>query len=171
MKREWMALVLGCAVTLAQAQQSDGMAELEAAATAALSAASTLGASTDPAPARSESGMASWYGPGFHGRKTASGETFNMDALTAAHPTLPFGSWVRVENTVNGRSVDVRINDRGPHLKQRVIDLSRGAAKALGLVGQGTRQVAITVLTEAQRLIRPLKGAVTSTIDAAAERR
>lgn len=171
MKRKWIALVLGCAVSLSQAQPVDAVADLEAAAAVALKAASTLGATVEVAPAASESGMASWYGPGFHGRKTASGETFNMDALTAAHPNLPFGSWVRVQNTVDGRSVDVRINDRGPHIKQRVIDLSRGAAKALGLVGQGTRKVAITVLTEAQRLIKPLQGAVASSIDAATERR
>jgi rare lipoprotein A len=91
-----------------------------------------------------ETGIASWYGKRFHGRRTASGETFDMDAFTAAHPRLPFGSWVRVRNLVNGRSVDVRINDRGPHIKRRVIDLSRAAARSLGV--SGTHQVEISLL-------------------------
>jgi rare lipoprotein A len=72
-----------------------------------------------------------------------------MDGFTAAHPRLPFGSWVRVRNTVNGRSVDVRINDRGPHIKRRVIDLSRAAALALGL--GGTHQVEISLLDKRVR--------------------
>jgi rare lipoprotein A len=95
-----------------------------------------------------ERGLASWYGRRFHGRRTASGERFDMHAFTAAHPNLPFGSWIRVRNTADGRSVDVRVNDRGPHVKQRVIDLSRAAAQALGLVqsGAGTEPVTITVL-------------------------
>ena len=93
---------------------------------------------------RLASGIASWYGGRFHGRKTASGEAFDMDALTAAHPKLPFGSWVRVYNPVNGRSVDVRINDRGPFIKRRIIDLSRAAARALGV--SGTHQVEISLL-------------------------
>ena len=92
-------------------------------------------------------GIASWYGPRFHGRLTASGEKFDMHELTAAHPTLPFGTVVRVQSLANGRTVDVRINDRGPHIKQRVIDLSRAAAKALGLIdaGTGTKPVVITL--------------------------
>ncbi len=98
------------------------------------------------ARSRLETGVASWYGDRFHGRKTASGEPFDMNALTAAHPYLPFGSWVRVRNLLNGRSVDVRINDRGPHIKQRIIDLSRAAAQALGLGGQGTPQVELMLL-------------------------
>jgi len=93
-------------------------------------------------------GLASWYGPRFHGRRTASGEKFDMHALTAAHPSLPFGSIVRVENPETGRSVDVRINDRGPHIKQRIIDLSRAAARALGLLdsGRGTNAVVLKLL-------------------------
>jgi rare lipoprotein A len=79
--------------------------------------------------------MASWYGPGFHGRRTASGETFNAGALTAAHRTLPFGTRVKVTNATNGRSVVVRINDRGPYVRGRVIDLSRAAARAIGMSG------------------------------------
>jgi len=82
-----------------------------------------------------QSGAASWYGPGFHGRRTASGETFNQNALTAAHKTLPFGSRVRVVNQQTGRSVVVRINDRGPFVRGRIIDLSKASAQALGISG------------------------------------
>ena len=155
MKRYWIAALLACAAASSQAQQEgEGSAELEAAAEVALVAADTLGQTIEatlaqavaatPSPTPSQSGIASWYGPGFHGRKTANGETFNMDALTAAHRWLPFGSLVRVQNMINGRSVDVRINDRGPFIKQRIIDLSRAAAKALGL--GGTKQVELTLL-------------------------
>ena len=82
-----------------------------------------------------QSGIASWYGGKFHGRKTANGERFNTNAMTAAHKTLPFGTRVRVTNNRNGRSVVVRINDRGPFVRGRVIDLSRASAHALGLDG------------------------------------
>ena len=82
-----------------------------------------------------QSGRASWYGPGFHGRRTASGETFNTNALTAAHRTLPFGTKVRVVNKNTGKSVIVRINDRGPYAHGRVIDLSKASAQAIGLSG------------------------------------
>src|SRR5205085_8708247 len=78
-----------------------------------------------------QSGGASWYGPGFHGKKTANGERFNTHALTAAHRSLPFGSRVRVTNARTGRSVVVRINDRGPFAGGRVIDLSKAAAQAV----------------------------------------
>ena len=93
-------------------------------------------------------GLASWYGGHFHGRRTASGERFDMHALTAAHPTLPFGTVVRVRSLVNGQEVEVRINDRGPHVKRRVIDLSRAAAQALGLLqsGAGTKPVLLSVI-------------------------
>jgi rare lipoprotein A len=84
-----------------------------------------------------QSGGASWYGPGFHGRRTASGERFNSRALTAAHRSLPFGSRVRVTNERTGRSVVVRINDRGPFVGGRVIDLSKAAAQAVGISGVG----------------------------------
>lgn len=89
------------------------------------------------------SGMASWYGGKFHGRKTASGERYNQNALTAAHRTLPFGTKVRVTSS-SGRSVVVRINDRGPFIAGRVIDLSRAAASTLGINGVG--RVKLTVL-------------------------
>lgn len=88
-------------------------------------------------------GKASWYGPGFHGRKTANGEVFNMHAMTAAHKTLPLGSRVKVENEETGETLVVRINDRGPFVKGRVIDLSKEAAVRLGLDEQGVGQVVL----------------------------
>jgi rare lipoprotein A len=105
-----------------------------------------------PAPAEASSqktlvGKASWYGPRFHGRKTASGEIFNQHELTAAHRSLPLGTKVKVTNLKNGRSVVVRINDRGPYAKGRVIDLSRAAAKRLGMLNSGVAQVRVERLT------------------------
>jgi len=91
-------------------------------------------------------GIASWYGPGFSGRPTASGETFNPNAMTAAHRSLPFGTKVRVTNAHTGQSVVVRINDRGPFVRGRVIDLSAAAARAIGLVGSGVAPVRIDVV-------------------------
>ncbi len=88
-------------------------------------------------------GMASWYGPGFHGRRTASGERFNSSDMTAAHRSLPFGTRLRVVNESNGRSVVVRVNDRGPFAHRRVIDLARGPAQALGLTSSGTGYVSL----------------------------
>jgi rare lipoprotein A len=88
-----------------------------------------------------EKGIASWYGPRFQGKRTASGERFDTNELTAAHKTLPFGTRVRVKSLVNGKEVVVRINDRGPFIKGRIIDLSRAAAQALGL--SGIKQVEI----------------------------
>ncbi len=94
----------------------------------------------------SQTGRASWYGPGFHGRKTSSGERFDMNALTAAHRTLPIPSYARVTNLANGKTVVVRINDRGPFHSKRVLDLSKGAAKALGFIQQGSTNVRIEAL-------------------------
>jgi len=91
-------------------------------------------------------GVASWYGPGYHGKRTSSGEVFNQDALTAAHPTWAFGTKARVTLLSTGRSVVVRINDRFPSHKGRLIDLSRGAARAIGLIGPGTGQVRVEVV-------------------------
>lgn len=88
-------------------------------------------------------GQASWYGGKFHGRRTASGERFDMNALTAAHPSLPFGTRVRVRNPRNGREVLVRINDRGPFTGGRIIDLSRAAAEAIGLIQAGVGPVVL----------------------------
>ena len=91
-------------------------------------------------------GIASWYGPNFHGKPTANGETYNQFGLTAAHPVLPIGTLVLVENLDNGRKVWLRINDRGPYAKGRILDLSRLAAERLGMIAQGTAPVRITVL-------------------------
>ncbi len=91
---------------------------------------------------RSE-GIASWYGPDFHGKPTANGETFDMNGISGAHPTLPMPSYLRVTNIANGRSIIVRINDRGPYAKERVTDLSIGAAQALGFYDQGLARVRI----------------------------
>lgn len=88
-----------------------------------------------------ETGEATWYGPGFHRRKTASGERYNMNALTAAHTSLPMDTVVEVTNLENGRKVNVRINDRGPFAKGRIIDLSRKAAKTIELDGKGRVKV------------------------------
>ena len=92
------------------------------------------------------SGRASYYGKRFHGRRTANGERFDMHAMTAAHPTLPFGSKVRVTNARTGRQVIVRINDRGPFAKSRVIDLSRAAAKRIGMISRGHAKVELELL-------------------------
>jgi rare lipoprotein A len=88
-----------------------------------------------------QEGMASWYGPSFHGKRTASGEVYDMEKLTAAHRTLPFGTLVRVTNLANDRTVVVRINDRGPFVAGRVIDLSRAAARELDMLVSGTARV------------------------------
>jgi rare lipoprotein A len=94
-------------------------------------------------------GIASWYGPGFAGRKTANGEIFDPGLLTAAHRTLPFNSRVRVTNASTGQSVIVRINDRGPFIAGRIIDLSRAAAEVIGLTGSGVAQVTVEQLSGA----------------------
>lgn len=92
------------------------------------------------------SGMASWYGPGFHGNRTANGEVYNQNSLTAAHKHLPFGTRVRVTNRQNGRSVVVRINDRGPYIGGRIIDLSAAAARMVGVMQSGVAPVRVEVL-------------------------
>lgn len=101
-----------------------------------------------------ERGNASWYGGKFHGRPTASGESYDKYALTAAHRTLPFGTIVRVRSLALGREVDVRINDRGPFSSDRVIDVSRAAAEALGLIGVGVAEVSLNV-EKALKVVTP----------------
>lgn len=96
-----------------------------------------------PTSGMSHRGSASWYGPELHGSPTASGEPFDMHALTAAHRTLPLGSYARVKNLDNGRSVVVKINDRGPHARRRMIDLSYAAAREIRMVGAGTARVEV----------------------------
>jgi len=93
-----------------------------------------------------ERGQASWYGSRFHGRRTASGERYDQHALTAAHRTLPFGTLVRVRSLATSQEVDVRVTDRGPFTRGRVIDLSRAAAKALGMMGVGVKQVSLHIV-------------------------
>jgi rare lipoprotein A len=97
---------------------------------------------------RAQVGRASWYGPGLQGRKTASGEVFDQNELSAAHPTLQLLSLVRVTNLENGASVVVRINDRGPYRSKRIIDVSKRAAIQLGFLRQGTARVRLEVLRE-----------------------
>ena len=92
------------------------------------------------------SGIASWYGPDFHGKKTSNGETYNMNAMTAAHKTLPMNTMVRVTNLGNGAQTTVRINDRGPFVAGRIIDLSKAAATSIGMIGAGTARVKLEVV-------------------------
>jgi len=101
-----------------------------------------------------ETGEASWYGQQFHGRQTASGERYDMNALTAAHPTLPMPSIVRVTNLDNGRNIVLRINDRGPFANRRIIDVSRAAAERLDMIGTGTAQVRVEILPEQSREVK-----------------
>ncbi len=96
-----------------------------------------------PSPGWTETGIASWYGHPYHGRRTSSGEVYDMNQLTAAHRTLPFGALVEVTRLDNGRAVTVRINDRGPFAEDRIIDLSRAAAQAIQMIGPGTARVRI----------------------------
>jgi len=98
-----------------------------------------------------QTGVASWYGPNFHGKVTANGEVFNMNDFTAAHRTLPFNTVVLVRNLDNGESVNVRINDRGPYVDNRVIDLSRRAAREIDMENNGTANVQIMFLDEGDR--------------------
>src|SRR2546427_10411712 len=115
-----------------------------------------------PAPPRItdgvQVGVASWYGPGFHGNRTANGEIYDQYELTAAHPSLPLGSRVMVTNLENDRAVQVRINDRGPFVDGRAIDLSYAAARTIGMIGPGTGRVRIDVLGKAPppRFVPPL---------------
>ena len=96
-------------------------------------------------------GEASWYGPGFQGKKTASGEIFDDSKLTAAHKTIPLGSKAKVTNLTNGKTVEVKINDRGPFIDGRMVDLSQAAAQALGMIDRGTARVQIDLLPDRGR--------------------
>jgi rare lipoprotein A len=98
-------------------------------------------------------GIASWYGPDFHGRQTANGELYDMHAISAAHPTMPLPSYARVTNLDNGRSIIVRVNDRGPYVRNRIVDLSIGTAKALSFYGHGLARVRVEYVGRA-----PLEG-------------
>src|SRR5215470_3457913 len=113
-----------------------------------LAQACSLFRSTPPVVGGRQEGIASWYGPGFHGNRTANGEIYDQYELTAAHPSLALGSRVMVTSLANGRSVEVRINDRGPFVDGRIIDLSYAAARVIGMIGPGTMPVRIQVLGE-----------------------
>ncbi|HEY1363515.1 MAG TPA: septal ring lytic transglycosylase RlpA family protein, partial [Xanthobacteraceae bacterium] len=104
-------------------------------------------------PSYRSEGMASWYGPDFHGRLTANGEVYDMHSISAAHPTMPLPSYARVTNLDNGRSIIVRVNDRGPYARNRVVDVSIGAAKALSFYGHGVARVRVEYVGRA-----PLEG-------------
>ncbi len=109
-------------------------------------------------PASGETGIASWYGHPYHGRASASGEIYDMEQMTAAHRTLPFGAMVRVHDLDNQMSVDVRINDRGPFVDGRVIDLSHAAARAIGMLGPGTARVQLEILSLPAAMAQALFG-------------
>jgi rare lipoprotein A len=98
------------------------------------------------APGYTETGIASWYGHPYHGRQSANGEIYDMEKMTAAHRTMPFNTWVRVENLSNSKSVELRITDRGPFIAHRIIDVSHAAAEALEMIGPGTARVRIVVI-------------------------
>jgi rare lipoprotein A len=98
-------------------------------------------------PGAVETGIASWYGHPYHGRRAADGETYDMETLVAAHRTLPFNTWVRVYNLNNNKTVDVRIIDRGPFVDGRIIDLSHAAAQAIDMIGTGIAQVRVEILS------------------------
>lgn len=116
------------------------------AAAGCASTKSSRGTTVPAAPGTRIVGLASWYGQRHQGHPTASGEIYDTSKLTAAHRTLPFGTRLRVTNVENGRSVVVRVNDRGPWVKDRVLDVSMAAARALGMVGDGVARVEIVVL-------------------------
>ena len=133
-----LAALVGCVVSLALAQAPAGAVESAA-------AASTM-AATPGSTTRRQSGRVAWYGKRFAGRRTASGERFDPNALTMAHRSLPFGTRVKVTHVDSGRSVEVRVNDRGPTQPDRIGDLSLAAARSLGTVRSGVVEVELEVL-------------------------
>ncbi len=154
------ALLLVLLLTVSCAERKTTIGSLPAPGAAAPPAAPTV--SESPAAGRSyrETGLASWYGRESHGRKTASGEVFDMNGMSAAHRTLPFGTRIRVTNLENYKSVIVTVNDRGPFVKTRIIELSQGAARELGFTAQGTATVKIETL-------EPVDGGAQYTVQAA----
>ncbi len=138
--------ILGCAVS---DKQIPGYKKTDIVLPESLKPYSVNGKLYYPLPMKGgfvQEGVASWYGKKFHRKKTANGEIFNMWDKTAAHKTLPFGTYVKVENLSNQREVVVRINDRGPFVKGRIIDLSYGAAREIGLIGPGVTRVRMVAL-------------------------
>lgn len=133
---------ISCSVVLATAFAAAGMHAEFGSRDGVNRVHSTKGGSTYAV----EVGLASWYGIPYHGRQAASGQTYDMNKLTAAHRELPFGTWVRVQNLANARSVDVEINDRGPFVSGRMIDVSRAAARILAMEEAGLTLVRLQVL-------------------------
>ncbi len=117
-----------------------------------------------PGSSASQTGVASWYGPGFQGRPTASGAIYDQHELTAAHQTLPLGTRVMITNLENGRFTEVTINDRGPFLKGRIIDLSYAAARTLGMIGPGTIPVRIEVIDSGPYKISTIRSSLDYTL-------
>ena len=117
-----------------------------------------------------EEGLASWYGEEYHGRKTANGEIYDMYAMTAAHRTLPFNAFVRVINRENGKKAELRINDRGPFIPGRIIDLSKSGARAIGILETGTAKVSVEVIGFTGRGIPSLEGVFAIQVGAFVER-
>ena len=109
---------------------------------------------TPPKIGSTETGIASWYGHPYHGRRAANGVIYDMEKLTAAHRTYPFETWVRVTNLSNDRSVEVRIQDRGPFIRGRIIDLSHAAAREIEMIGPGVTKVKLTVIAPPKNLER-----------------
>ncbi len=107
---------------------------------------------TAPTASFEETGMASWYGHPYHGRASASGEIYDMEQMTAAHRTLPFGAQIRGHNLTNEKTVDVRINDRGPFIDGRIIDLSHAAARSIGIIGPGVAKVRLEMISAPARV-------------------
>jgi rare lipoprotein A len=150
-----LLLVAGCS-TLPEPVGGSARTPLPAPVIPPIAAPALAPRTPTPSPAPSaavQTGIASWYGKPFHGRRTASGEVFNMHAMTAAHRTMPLPTWARVRNPANGREIVVRINDRGPYKPGRIIDLSYAAAKRLGIDGIAPVQVERLPAADAKRLI------------------
>src|SRR5271170_7820250 len=146
--RGWLAVVLLVALGLTGCHKKKAKTPRAPRAHAAI-----------PAPVGSiEEGLASWYGPPYHGRQAADGEIYDMEKLTAAHRTMPFNTWVRVTNVSNDLSVDVRITDRGPFVDGRIIDLSKAAARRIELLGPGVGPVRLQVIAAPQPDTDVVKG-------------
>jgi rare lipoprotein A len=109
-------------------------------------------------PGYTERGIASWYGQPYHGRRAANGEIYDMEEMTGAHRTMPFGTWVEVENETNARKVKLRITDRGPFVKDRILDVSRRAAEELSMIGPGTARVKLVVIEAPRDGVRETYG-------------
>jgi rare lipoprotein A len=154
----WVALALVFVLNSCTEKESHAGYTSEARRKATMRSYTVLGKTYKPTYVQvgdTMEGVSSWYGPDFHGKQTSSGERYDMYAMTAAHKTWPMDTIVRVENLDNGKSVKVRINDRGPFVKNRIIDCSYAAGKKLGIDKRGTARVRLTVLGFAGKEYRP----------------